>query len=145
MVLIDGGRADAGLVYVENLVDAAVLSAGAEAAAGQVFNVTDGLEVTWRQFVDDLAHGLSYPTARWRVPFGVANSLAVALEEGYRLLRQTFGVTTRPLLSRQAVHVLGTDQRFSNERIRTAVGWRPRTGYTDGLAATLEWLRSEAS
>jgi len=143
MVLIDGGRALAGLVYVENVVDAAVLAAAQDAAVGQAFNVTDGLGVTWRQFTNDLAHGLDYPIARWSVPFGVANSLAVALEHGYRMLRRTIGVTTRPLLSRQAVHVLGNDQHFSNDKIRKALGWAPRTGYADGLAATLAWLRSE--
>ncbi len=143
MVLIDGGRAVAGLVYVDNLVDAAVLAAGHDAAVGQAFNVTDGLEVTWRQFTNDLAQGLNCPVARWSVPFRVASSLALALEHGYRLLRRTAGVKTRPLLSRQAVHVLGNDQRFSNDKIRNALGWAPRTSYADGLAATLAWLRSE--
>jgi nucleoside-diphosphate-sugar epimerase len=143
MVLIDGGRTVAGLVYVENLVDAAVLAAAHDDAVGQAFNVTDGLEVTWRQFTNDLAHGLDYPIARWSVPFGVANSLAVVLEHGYRMLRRTAGVTTRPLLSRQAVHVLGNDQRFSNDKIRNVLGWAPRTSYAGGLEATLAWLRSE--
>jgi nucleoside-diphosphate-sugar epimerase len=143
MLLIDGGRAVAGLVYVENLVDAAVLAARHDAAVGQAFNVTDGLEVTWRQFTNDLAQGLNCPVARWSVPFKVASSLASALERSYRLLRRTTGVRTRPLLSRQAVHVLGNDQRFSNDKIRKALGWAPRTSYTDGLAATLAWLRSE--
>ncbi len=143
MLLIDGGRAVAGLVYVENLVDAAVLTAGHDAAVGQAFNVTDGLDVTWREFTNDLAHGLNCPVARRSVPFRVAASLALALEHGYRLLRRTAGVRTRPLLSRQAVHVLGNDQRFSNDKIRNALGWTPRTSYADGLAATLAWLRSE--
>jgi nucleoside-diphosphate-sugar epimerase len=143
MVLIDGGRAVAGLVYVENLIDAAVLAAGHDAAVGQAFNVTDGLEVTWRQFTNDLAHGLGCRVARWSVPFRVANSLALALENGYRLLRRAAGVRTRPLLSRQAVHVLGHDQRFSNDKIRNALGWAPRTDYADGLAATIAWLRSD--
>lgn len=143
MLLIDGGRAVAGLVYVENLVDAALLAAGRDAAVGQAFNVTDGLEVTWRQFTNDLAQGLDRPVARWSVPFRVANSLAFALEHGYRLLRRTAAVKTRPLLSRQAVHVLGNDQRFSTDKIRNDLGWAPRTSYADGLAATLAWLRSE--
>lgn len=143
MFLIDGGRTVAGLVYVDNLVDAVVLAAGHEAAVGQVFNVTDGLEVTWREFTDDLARGLDCPVARWSVPFGIANSLAFALEHGYRLLRRATRVKTRPLLSRQAVHVLGNDQRFDNNKIRKTLGWAPRTSYADGLAATLAWLRSE--
>ncbi len=142
MLLIDGGRPIAGLLYGENLIDAALLAADHPAAAGQAFNVTDGIELTWRQFTDDLAHGLGYPAARWSLPFWLANSLATGLEHGYRLLRRTAGVTMRPLLSRQAVHVLGNDQRFSTEKIRRDLGWAPRVSYAEGLAATLEWLRS---
>jgi nucleoside-diphosphate-sugar epimerase len=143
MFLIDGGRTVAGLVYVENLVDAVVLAASHHAAVGQVFNVTDGLDVTWREFTNDLARGLNCPVARWSVPFGIASALAFAFEHGYRLLRRVARVKTRPLLSRQAVHVLGNDQRFNNNKIRNTLGWAPRTSYADGLAATLAWLRSE--
>ena len=58
MVLIDRGRAVAGLCFVENLIDAALLALDHEHAPGQAFNVTDGLDVTWRQFTDGLADGL---------------------------------------------------------------------------------------
>ena len=61
MLLIDRGRAVAGLCYVENLVDAALLALQHEAAPGQAFNVSDGLGVTWRQFTDDLADGPRLP------------------------------------------------------------------------------------
>jgi nucleoside-diphosphate-sugar epimerase len=100
------------------------------------------LDVTWRQFTDDLAEALAYPRARWSVPFGVANGLGAALERGYRVLRRTTGLTTRPLLSRQAVHVLGNHQRFSNAKLRRELGWSPRIGYAEGLAATVAWLRA---
>ncbi len=53
------------------------------------------------------------------------------------------GVKTRPLLSRQAVHVLGRDQDFSNRKARETLGWVPRVSYQDGLAATLDWLRED--
>jgi nucleoside-diphosphate-sugar epimerase len=143
MLLIDAGRAVAGLVYVDNLIDAAVLAAGHDAAPGQAFNVTDGLDVTWRQFTDDLARGLGCPGPRWSLPFAAANAIGFTLEHGYRVLRRTARVRTRPLLSRQAVHVLGADQRFSNQKIRALLGWAPRTSYPTGLEATLAWLRSE--
>ncbi len=58
MLLIDRGRATAGLCYVENLIDAAVLALRLDAAAGETFNITDGVPVTWRQFTDGLAAGL---------------------------------------------------------------------------------------
>ena len=38
MVLIGGGRAIAGLCYVENLIDAALLAMHSEQAVGQAFN-----------------------------------------------------------------------------------------------------------
>jgi len=143
MVLIAGGRAVAGLCYVENLIDAAVLALRHQAAPGHAFNVTDGLDITWKQFTDDLAKGLGCSQVRWSLPYGMAKGIAFVLEQGYRLLHKTTGLTTPPLLSRQAVHVLGRNQDFSNRKARELLGWKPRIGYADGLEATLAWLQAE--
>jgi nucleoside-diphosphate-sugar epimerase len=142
MLMVDGGRAIAGLVYVENVVDAVMLALG-DRAAGEVFNVTDGLDVTWKRFLADIAAGLGYAQPRWSIPHSVAWGIATTLEHGYRALHTLTGLTSPALLSRQAVHVLGRDQDFSNLRIREALGWEPRVSYAAGLQATLEWLRHE--
>lgn len=143
MILVGGGRSVAGLTYVENLADAALLALGERGAPGQAFNITDGLTVTWRQFLDDLADGLGVPPVRWNLPYGVASALAFSLEHGYRLLHRVTGLSTAALLSRQAVHVLGRPQDFSNRKAREVLGWEPRVDYATGLAATLTWLRDE--
>lgn len=140
MFLVDGGRAVAGLLYVDNLLDAAVLALRSDAAVGHAFNLADGLDITWKSFLGDLAEGLGCAAPRWSVPYGVAYGGAFALEHGYRLLRRATGVKTRPLLSRQAVHVLGRDQDFSNRKARDVLGWEPRVSYEVGLAGTVEWL-----
>jgi nucleoside-diphosphate-sugar epimerase len=140
MLLIDRGRAVAGLCYIDNLVDAVTLALSAEAAAGQTFNVTDGLDITWRQFVGDLAHGLGSPPPRFSLSYPVASGLGLAMEQSYRLLRTAAGLHMAPLLSRQAVDVMGRDQSFSNARIRQRLGWEPRIGYEAGLRHTLDWL-----
>ncbi len=143
MILIGGGGAVAGLTYVGNLADAALLTLGSSRAVGQAFNVTDGLGVTWRQFLDDLADGLGARRARWNLPYRTASALAFSLEHGYRLLRRASGLSAPALLSRQAVHVLGRPQDFSNRKAREVLGWEPRVDYPAGLAATLAWLREE--
>jgi oxidoreductase len=143
MLLIDRGRPIAGLTYVENVVDAAVLALRSPAAAGQAFNVSDGLDVTWQRFLGDLAEGLGYPPPRLSMPYGVAYGIGYALEHGYRLVRSLTGVTSPPLLSRQAVQVLGRNQDFSNRKARELLGWEPRVGYAAGLDATVRWLREE--
>jgi nucleoside-diphosphate-sugar epimerase len=143
MLLIDRGRAVAGLCYVENLVDAALLALRHEAAPGQAFNISDGLDVTWKRFTDDLAAGLGCPQVRWSLPYWLANLVGFSLEHGYRLLRRGTGLTAPPLLSRQAVQVLGKSQDFSSCRACAMLGWEPRVDYARGLQATLAWLRTE--
>jgi nucleoside-diphosphate-sugar epimerase len=143
MLLVGGGRAVAGLCYVDNLIDAAVLALRHEDAPGQAFNVSDGLDVTWRQFTEGLADGLGCARVRWSVPYWAASGLGFSLEHGYRLLRRTTGFSTPPLLSRQAVQVLGCNQDFSNRRVRETLGWEPRVDYPTGLRETVEWLRAE--
>jgi nucleoside-diphosphate-sugar epimerase len=145
MLLIDRGRAVAGLCYVENLLDAAILALGHEQAPGHAFNVSDGLPITWRELTDGLAEGLDCPRVRFSLPYWLANGIGLSLELGYRFLRRTTGLHAPPLLSRQAVHVLGIDQDFSNAKAREMLGWEPRVDYPAGLRETVAWLRSEQS
>jgi nucleoside-diphosphate-sugar epimerase len=143
MLLVNRGRAVAGLCFIDNVIDAAVLAVGHDVGPGHAFNISDGLGITWKEFTDDLADGLGYPRVRWSLPYRIANAIGFSLEHGYRLLRRTTGLSSPPLLSRQAVQVLGSDQDFSNRRARQMLGWEPRVDYSAGLEATLAWLRTE--
>ncbi len=143
MVLIDNGQAIAGLCFVGNLVDAAVLAMRHDGAPGHAFNATDGLDVTWRQLADGIADGLGCSQVRWSVPYRLAEGVGFSLEHGYRALRRTTRLKTRPLISRQAVHVMGTNQSFSNRKAREQLEWEPRVDYATGLQTTLDWLRAE--
>jgi nucleoside-diphosphate-sugar epimerase len=120
-----------------------VLARDHDAAPGEAFNVSDGLDVTWREFTDALAEGLDCAKPRWSMPYWMASGIGFSLEHGYRALRRTTGLSTQPLLSRQAVQVLGRDQRFSSARARELLGWEPRVDYEAGLEATLAWLRGD--
>jgi ornithine--oxo-acid transaminase len=143
MLLVGGGHAVAGLCYVDNLMDAALLALRHDGAPGHAFNVSDGLSVTWRQFTDGLADGLGCAKVRLSMPYWMASGVGFSLEHGYRLLRRTTGLNVPPLLSRQAVHVLGVDQDFSNRKAREVLGWEPGVDYSTGLDATVAWLRAE--
>ena len=143
MLLIGGGRSVAGLCYVDNLVDAALIALEHPAAPGEAFNITDGLQVTWKQFTDDLADGLGSPPARLSLPYWLAIGIGFSLEHCYRLLRAATGLTTAPLLSRLAVQVLGRILDVSNDKARALLVWEPSVDYQAGLLATLGWLRDD--
>ncbi len=143
MLLVDRGRSVAGLCYVDNLMDATLLALAHEAAPGHAFNVSDGLGVTWREFTDSLADGLGCDRVRWSLPYWMASGIGFSLEHGYRALRRTTGLSAPPLLSRQAVQVLGRDQHFSNRHAREVLGWEPLVDYASGMQATVSWLNSD--
>ena len=140
---VAGGRATAGLVHVENLVDAVLLALSRPEAAGEAFNVVDGLDVTWGEFLGDIGAELGYPPPWIKLNYRLAFYIAVSLEESYRALRRITSVRTPPLLTRAAVQILGVDQDFSNAKLRSVLGWQPRVDYQQGLAATVAWLRDE--
>jgi nucleoside-diphosphate-sugar epimerase len=143
MLLIDRGRAVAGLCYVENLIDAAILALHHDSAPGNAFNVSDGVAITWQQFTGDLAEGLGCGKVRWSLPYWIAASVGFSLEHAYRLLRRATGLSVPALLSRQAVQVLGKNQDFSNRKLRDTLGWEPKVDYASGLELTLDWLKSD--
>ena len=64
MLLVDRGRASPGCGYVDNVVDAACSRSAHDAAPGHAFNVSDGVQITWKQFTDGLARGLGCREAR---------------------------------------------------------------------------------
>ena len=143
MLLVDGGRAIAGLCYVDNLIDAAVLALRHEAAPGHAFNVSDGLDVTWKEFTDGLAAGPRL-LARPMEP-------AVLAGERHRLLaRARLPVAAQDHPSEHAASALATGRARDGHGTRTSAiarrescsaGNRAST-MRRGLEATLAWLRS---
>jgi nucleoside-diphosphate-sugar epimerase len=145
MLVVDGGARVAGLCYIDNLVDAALLVLRHDAAPGHAFNISDGVKVTWKQFLDDLGSGIGGKPVRLSVPYWLANALGSGLEIGYRRIRETTKLRSQPLLSRQAVQVLGRDQSFSTRKAQEVLGWNPRVDYDTGLRSTIEWLQQSSS
>ena len=143
MLLVDGGRAIAGLCYIDNLMDATMLALRHERAPCQAFNVSDGLSITWKEFTDSLAAALGSKPVRFHAPYWLANAVGCSLEIGYRRVRAITKVRSEPLLSRQAVQVLGRHQQFSTRKARELLGWAPRVDYATGLRATVEWLEDQ--
>jgi nucleoside-diphosphate-sugar epimerase len=136
--LIRGGNVNAGLVYVTNVVALIVLALEHRAAPGQVFHSLDDDGHTWRDYITALCRGLNLSMPKWSLPHGLAYALGTGMEWIARARRQT----QRPLLTRTAVELLGTRQGFTMTRARQQLGFAPTVGFAEGIARTVEWLRS---
>ncbi len=137
MILINQGRAKARLCYVENLADALLLAATHDKAVGQVFNVSDGCRTTWKELVDKIAKILECPPPKLSVSFPAAYIIATVMEFFAGILQ----LKRRPLVTKMAVRMTGTDQYFSIEKIKRELGFVPRVDFEEGMERTGKWLK----
>lgn len=135
MVLVGGGRAPAGLLYVENAVDALLAAARSEAAVGRAYPLRDEEPTPWRTYTDALAEAIRAPRARLNVPEPVALAAAAAAEQAHRLLRRP----GRPLLTRHAVLLLSRPQDFPIASAQADLGFRSRVPFEEALERTAAW------
>lgn len=120
-------------IYVKNLVDAIFLAAESPVAVGEVFNVTDGVRVSKREFVGRVASLAGLKPPRGKIPLWLARFLATAMER--RAIRK--GSTVPPLVNKARYKFLGLNLDFSIEKARKVLGYEPRYSTEDGLSAAL--------
>ena len=127
----------AGLAYVTNVVDALLLAADSETSIGQAYNVSDGSEVTWRQYVDRLAEIAGVSSPRVVIPYRLAYLVGWTMEKTYGALR----IEARPLLTRMATELFATNQGFSISKACRGLGYEPKVGFDEGMRRVEAWLR----
>jgi nucleoside-diphosphate-sugar epimerase len=133
---VSGNRALTSPVYVEDLVEAVILALENEAGAGQVFNITSGDEVTWREMMEFSAELLG--THPWfELPIALAWVAAVLFNGIYRLFR----IRTEPPVFPYRIAHITRDYNFSIEKARRILGYQPKVDWRTGLSRTVAAYR----
>jgi nucleoside-diphosphate-sugar epimerase len=136
-VFVGDGSKLLNLIYIDDLVQAALLAEGNAEAAGQVYNLTDGTRTSLREFVRFICDYASIPPPSRRIPPAVARALTYALESIARARR----AEEAPRLNRGRLKFLYYNQLFSIEKARRELGFDPQFTYREGLPVALEWFR----
>jgi nucleoside-diphosphate-sugar epimerase len=134
-MLPGGGRGIHSPVYIDNLVDGVVLAAASPDAAGQVFTLSDGIGVPYREFFAPYAELVGRRLVC--LPTAVALAGAAVAQRVARLQSGDSEVnpgSARYLLRR------GT---YSIDKARKVLGWEPKVGLQAGLDRTVAWLRDQ--
>jgi nucleoside-diphosphate-sugar epimerase len=126
---IGGGRHRTSTTHVENTVEGLVLGA-TRGRPGNVYFVTDGEPVVFREFVTDLlATQGAQPPSR-SIPTWAAAALASAGETAWRLAP----LPGRPPLTRFAYWVSAQECTIRIDKAREQLGYAPVKTIADGLA-----------
>ncbi len=136
MIHIGKNDKAAGLVYVTNVVDVILLAADEDISIGQAYHASDGSHVTWPQYVNCLADILGTPHPRIYIPYRPAYFIGWLMEK----ICSSLTIKTRPLLTRMAVELLGTDQGFSIQKAQRDFNYTPNVGFEEGMQRVKDWL-----
>jgi nucleoside-diphosphate-sugar epimerase len=133
VLLIDGGRGLANLVEVDDVIDAMLAAATAD-AAGEAFLVSGAAPVTWREYLGGFAALVGKPLppsvpawwarlhVRWMQRYGKLAERSVRLSD----------MDLRLMTQRTRVEI---------GKARASLGYAPRVDLGEGLRRCARWLR----
>lgn len=133
VTLFDHGRYSASLIYIDNLVDGIILAGTADHATGQIYNLRDDWQVTWKQYLTSLSAMLGKRPIG-NLPFNLAWGLGVFFEK----ICNPFGL--RPPVTRHAVGLMGRDNDVDTTMAKNELGWRTRISYQEAMKEIEKWI-----
>jgi UDP-glucose 4-epimerase len=125
------------LVFEDDAAQAILLAASQEAAAGAIFNVTDGEVYPVREIVGAISNALGRRPPSLRVPASVALAGVGVIESVFGMAGRRSPIT-KAALGKYLEHVA-----VSGARIRDRLGFRPQWTLAAGWRRTVERLRNE--
>lgn len=140
MVYISGGKPLTCPTYVQNLIDAILLAVDRKETVGETFIITDGLEITWKEYMDKIAEKLGVRRPLFSVPYPIAYSAAALCEAILKLFRSN----KPPIITRYRIANVGKDYHFNIEKARTKLGYQPRVSLDEAMERTVEWYKSNS-
>jgi nucleoside-diphosphate-sugar epimerase len=127
-----GGSNIVPLTYVDNCAEAIVLAGLRPGVEGEVFNVVDDELLTSGQFLR--AYKSRSPGfSSVRVPYFLAHGLSVLWENYSKFSKGQ----VPPVFNRRRCAAEWKQTRFSNQKLRDSLGWKPKVGMEKAMALFL--------
>jgi nucleoside-diphosphate-sugar epimerase len=139
--LLRGGRALLDMSYVDNVVDAVLLSL--EHPAGRspnVFNISNGEPIAAADLFARLAASFDMPIDPVLRPYALADLLARVIEAGASLIPGW-----EPPVTRYSLAAIAFSQTLDLQRARSILGYQPRVSLQEGIERTARWWKGHAA
>jgi len=134
MLTVDGGFSNAGLVYIDNLVDSLIWAGISEQAHRECYNVRDAYEVDWATFLKLFRAGINGRGIIVNLSFSVADKIA----QGFEAVHKRFFPHHEPMLHRLLVRFFGRSCGHRAEKIQLHCA--TRTGFDEAMKNSIEWF-----
>lgn len=134
---VNSGKAYTCPTYITNLCEAVYLAAFSPQAPGEAFLITDGLDITWKEFTSDLANALGAKSPSLSFPYGFVYPLAALTELLF------FQAKSAPLLTRYRIKNGGLDYHFDISKAKNVLGFVPPVKYERAIEETVHWYKEK--
>ena len=134
-ISIGDGRNRRTLIYDRDVARAAVLAMSHPAAAGRIYNLSDGSFHTLREITETICVALGRTSPRLALPVGPARIAAGALEDVARMAGR------KPPIGRATVDKYTEDVAVSSQRIQAELGFVPQFDLARGWQETVQEMR----
>lgn len=131
------GNQSVSISHVANVVEALILAGMRKEADGEVYNITDGEALIFREFIEALAGLLDCDPPRQSIPFSLAYMIAFLMEVWGKITR----AKSPPLFTRYGVYLTSMNAVFDIAKARKELGYEPRISFREGLREIGPWLR----
>jgi nucleoside-diphosphate-sugar epimerase len=126
------------LTYVDNCAEAIVLASLTPGIDGEVFNVVDDDLLTARQFLKSYKIARRFPSVR--VPYWVAYGACYAWEKYSKWSKGQLP----PAFNPRRCAANWKSQRYSNEKLKKRLGWKPRVPMKQAMETFLAQFKTNA-
>ncbi|MCB1195437.1 NAD-dependent epimerase/dehydratase family protein [bacterium] len=133
---IGDGKNPISMVYVKNLVQALYLASYKKNAVGQIYHITDGNDISRREFIETITQKLGIETPQAHVPVPIAKLMCHILEK----FQKISGSKKPPLLNKFRMKFMDTYLTFDISKAQRDLGYTPEYTFRQGLQEALEWF-----
>ena len=123
------------LIYDKDVARAAALAVSHPAAAGKIYNVSDGKFHTMNDIISTMCQALDRKPPSLSLPVGPVRFAAGIVEDLVRL------VGRQAQISRATIEKYTEDIAVDSSRIRTELGFKPRYDLRSGWQETVQEMR----
>lgn len=140
MIKINGGKVDAGLIYIDNLLDYVIWCAGSEKANGEIYNICENNRITWNTFLKEFRTRIKAKALDFNFPYSIAKSFAILCESVNKITRSS----KEPLLHRLIVDMFGKTCNHPADKIRKHSGIKPKIKFDEAMNKSIHWFKDMA-
>lgn len=139
--LVNGGRNLYDLVYAGDVADLMLLAARSERASGKMYNSGSANPLPFRAYLKELSRQLGLTPRICAIsPRLLARFSGVA-----RWYLKMFAPGVDAMMTPTGLAYLGRDVYYDMKRAKEELGYTPRVGFREGVAATLPYFQAAAS